>query len=207
MIGLIAFGSIALWLAVSGWIAWRVSKLVKPRWVKVLLFLTLTPLLVFAPLADEIIGKYQFERYCKNAKEVKIYATIPVGEELYTPEGKWRLEGASTASHEEFVRLNKLNELVQSLVRWDHGPLFPKELSTAIPIQEYETRLFDAKTGRILAEFRSYSNRGGWLKQNFGVGSASGGFLLPQGCAPELVRQSRLTQKLLPFDGAKGRDK
>jgi len=196
MIGLIALGSIGLWLAASVWVAWRVARLTKRAWLRALIFVSIAPLLVAAPLADEIIGKYQFERHCERAKDVKIFGQVLVGKELYTSNGRWRVGSDPNMPLEEF---NRLNKLIESLIRWDRGPLSPRLMTGVIPIHEYETRLFEARTGRLLAEYRRYSNGGGWLKRQFGVGSAAGGFLLPQSCAPEIVQQNRLTQHLLSF--------
>lgn len=194
MIGLIAFGSIGLWLAASVWVAWRVARLIKRPWLKALTFATMAPLLVVAPLSDEIIGKYQFKRYCEDAQDVTIYGQIPVGEELYTSDGKWRIGSVPNMPHDEF---NRLNKLIGLLIRWDRGPITPRRVTGVIPIHEYETRLFDARTGQLLAKYRRYSNGGGWLKRQFGVGAATGGFLLPQSCSPVIVQQNRLTQHLL----------
>ncbi len=200
MIGLIAFGSMALWLALSLWIAWRMARSLRRSSLKALVLVVVAPLLVAAPLADEIVGKYQFESYCEGAKEAKVYGTIPVGEDLYTPEGKWRLDDSSRMPLEDF---NRLNNLIESLIRWDRGPSLPREMHALIPIHEYKTKLIEAKTDRLLAEYQRYSNGGGWLKRNFGVGAATGGFLLPQVCVPEVVRRNRLIQVLLPFERAK----
>lgn len=190
-------GAIALWLSISVWVAWRLAKLVERSELRWLCFFIAAPLLIAAPLADEIIGKYQFERYCENAKELKIFGTIPVGEELYTPDGKWRLS-LGQIPPEEFKRLRSV---VESLIKWDLGPRIPKEVPGAIPINEYHDRVYDKRTGRILAEFRSYSNRGGWLRRSSGLGGGTGGFFIRQSCAPEPVRTGSITQQLLRYEG------
>ncbi|TAK86931.1 MAG: hypothetical protein EPO20_05585 [Betaproteobacteria bacterium] len=160
-------------------------------------------LIVVAPLGDEIIGKYQFERYCENAREVKIYATIPVGEDLYTPDGTWRLS-VRPVPREELVRLNKFAE---SMIRWDRGPLTPPQVPGAILIHEHQEKLYDARTGRLLAEYKIYSNSGGWLKRTFGTGAAIGGFMIRQQCFPSIVQENRLMESLLPYSGGKERGK
>lgn len=200
MIGLIAFSTIGLWLAASAWVAWRVARLTKRIWFRALIFALIAPLLVAAPLADEIIGKHQFANYCESAKKVRIYGQIPVGEELYTSDGRWRIGSDPNMPQKE---RNRLNKLVESLIRWDLGPRVPRAVPGAIPIHEYVTRLYDAGDGRLLAEWRQFTNYGGWLKQNFGVGSAAGGFLLPQRCAPQVVRENQITQRILIFEHIK----
>lgn len=83
-----------LWIAVSGILAWLAARVLAARtsklWVRWLLTMLVLPFVFIAPLADEIIGKFQFDRLCEEAKEVKIHATHPVGEELYMPDGTWR---------------------------------------------------------------------------------------------------------------------
>jgi len=105
-----------LWIAVSGGLAWLAARLLTRRsskpWLRPLLAMLLLPLIFMVPLADEIIGKFQFDRLCEEAKEVKVYATHPVGEELYTPEGKWR--GSDTGDD-----VFRLSEIKKRIVRWD----------------------------------------------------------------------------------------
>jgi hypothetical protein len=177
-----------LWIPASLWIAWRVARFAKRSWVRALLFLVVAPLLIPLPLAEEIIGRFQFERYCESANEVKIYGTIPVGEELYTRDGKWRVG----KTREE---TNRLNEIYESLVRWDF------ERSTrvpgAIPIYETTRKIYERKTGRLLAEFKGYGTRGGWLAGETPV------LVRPQ-CRPQLVEAQGLNQKILPFDPKAG---
>ncbi|WP_147435845.1 hypothetical protein [Sulfurisoma sediminicola] len=154
----------------------------------------LFPVVFIAPLADEIVGKYQFERLCEEAKEVKIYGTIPVGEELYTHEGKWR---SSDTGDNDF----QLQEFRESLVLWDSGGPFPKEISAAIPIRMYQTKLYERKTKRLLAEWKQFNTPGGWLSQWIPGGQAT--FLTTGECMPEIVQQSKLQKILLPFKNAR----
>ena len=162
MFGLLGFGSIAIWLALSVWVSWRVAKLVKPIWFKAIVILAMTPLLFVAPVADELIGDYQFKRYCKEAEEVKIYGTIPVGEEFYTADGKWKLADISLA----FEERNRIQGILESVIRWDRGSPFPTQVPALIPINFHETKIYEVKTGRLLAEYRNYgSGGGGWLSQ------------------------------------------
>ena len=203
MIGIVVLTAIALWLAISIWIAWRIAKVIKRPHLRRLCFFIAAPLLIAAPLADEIVGKYQFERYCENAKEVRIFGTIPVGEELYTPDGKWRLSLPQIPVEE----LKRLRSTADSLLRWDFGSERPREVPAAIPIEEYDRKIYDARTGRLLAQFHRYSNGGGWIWRNSGLGGGSGGFLLPQSCAPALVLNNSLDRRLLPFRATKGDEK
>ena len=197
MTGLVPLAALAVWLVVSIWLARLATVRIRSKVVRASLFVTLAVLFVVAPLVDEVVGKYQFERYCENAREVKIYGAIPVGQELYTTDGKWRLRVRPTP-REDLVHLNKIAE---SMILWDRGPLTPTKVPGAIPIHERQEKLYDARTGRLLAEYKIYSNNGGWLKRTVGTGAAIGGFIVPQQCFPSVVHENRLIETLLPYSG------
>lgn len=197
MTGLIPIAVIAVWLIVSIWIAWLATFRIRNQVKRAFLLATLAVLFTVAPLADEIVGKYQFERYCEDAREVKIYGTIPTGEDLYTADGKWRLS-VRPVPREELVRLNKI---AWSMIFWDRSPLTPSKVPGAIPIHERHERLYDARSGRLLAEYKVYSNHGGWLKRTFGTGAVIGGFIVPQQCFPTIIHENRLIETLLPYSG------
>jgi hypothetical protein len=183
-----------LWIAVSGGLAWLVAILLSRRssklWLRPLLTLILLPVVFLAPLSDEIVGKFQFDRLCEEAKEVKIHATHPVGEDLYTPEGKWR-EGNTLEER------NRLSAIYEALVRWDLGPSTPEAIPGMTPIRKYHTKIYDRTDGRLLAEFVGFGTSGGWLGRNLG-----GPILTDPACSPKLVEQGGLKNKIIPFKRA-----
>ena len=185
-----------LWIAVSGGLAWLAARLLTRRsskpWLRPLLAMLLLPLIFMVPLADEIIGKFQFDRLCEEAKEVKVYATHPVGEELYTPEGKWR--GSDTGDD-----VFRLSEIKKRIVRWDSDSSFPEIVPASIPIKKHHTKIYDETDGRLLAEWDSYGTSGGWLSQNFEVP-----FFVRQQCFPSLFESRKLEQTLMPFKSNQG---
>ncbi len=202
MYGVLGFGSIAAWLVVSLWIALRAARLVKQAWLKALVILAVAPLLFVAPVADELIGKYQYERYCKKAEEVKIYGTVPVGQELYTVDGKWKPSDISLPLEER----NQTRKLKDSIIRWELDGL-GTEAPAAIPIRYRDTRIYEIKTGRLLAEYRSYNTRGGFLSRIFF--ERAGVFVKPQ-CFPDTLhgskmsRGTQLEETILPFNKIAG---
>lgn len=191
MIGLIAFTSVGLWLVLSLWVAWRAAKLVKPIWLKALVGVAIAPALFVAPVADELIGRRQFEHYCKEAEEMKIYGTIPVGEELYTSDGKWKLSDMSLSLDEQ----KRLADFKKSLIRWSLVNSVGVEVPAAISIRYRDTKAYEVKTGRLLAEFRIYSSRGGWLSRTV----SERAMFMPAQCLPRLLREGKEEQEILPF--------
>jgi len=179
-----------LWIFLSGWLAYGIVRLLtfklKSRWWRWVLGVVLLPLIFMAPLADEIVGKYQFDQLCEVAeKEARIYGTIPVGEELYTSEGKWRL-GITNNWDDRMA----LNEIGKSLLRWESKTT---QLHMAILIQQYDEQIFDRKTGRLLAQWRTYGTAGGRLSHGFETP-----FLVRSTCTPKLINPN-IDIQLLPF--------
>lgn len=198
-----------LWIAVSGILAWLAARVLTARtsklWVRWLLTMLVLPFVFIAPLADEIIGKFQFDRLCEEAKEVKIHATHPVGEDLYTPEGIWRRDYIESLRRSGQIgdgreEDRKLRETYESLLRWDHGSPFPEEISAAIPIRRFSKKIFDRSDGRMLAEWHQYGTPGGWVSRNFETP-----FLVRSQCIPDIGRQ--LDQRILPFRKSQGAKK
>jgi len=150
------------WIAFSIWLAARVTRMVRLKVLKALIFLVLAPVLSALPFADEIVGKFQFDRFCDDARDVKIFATIPVGEELYYPDGRWRL---SSSPPMPLTESNYRQSIYESLVRYERSDL--DIIGIAMPISGRQTRIFDRKTGQLLASYLVYSTRGGWISRGF----------------------------------------
>ena len=175
------------WIAFSIWLAARVTRVVRQGASKALIFLVLAPVLSALPLADEIIGKFQFDRLCEEAKDVKIFATKPVGEELYYPDGRWRLGSVPRLPFEEF---NRTRAIYESIVRSELKQT--QVLGYAIPISVVETRIFDREAGQLLATYRIYGTRGGWLSRG-----SEKPIIVRDQCLPESF--GSLGQRILPY--------
>jgi hypothetical protein len=83
MTGLLLLFVGMIWLVLASWLATLVAKRLPAKWwrisVRVLLFLTLLPL----PLLDEIVGKAQFERLCKENATVQVNRATARGRTVY----------------------------------------------------------------------------------------------------------------------------
>jgi hypothetical protein len=170
-----------IWTLATFLVAWVLGSLltrrVKARWLRRVVILGLLPLVFMAPLADEIVGKYQFDRLCEEAKDVKIHGAIAVGEELYTPDGKWRLDIPD--------QTRDLKILVDSYFRWEHGGSPPDVVpSVAIPIYRHNVKIYEKTSNRLLAEWKMYSTSGGWLSQQFETPA-----LVRATCEPVIVQE------------------
>jgi hypothetical protein len=184
-----------LYVLVCGAVAWFLGKVLTRRatapWARWAATAVLMPIVFLLPLADEIVGRFQFERLCEEAKEAKIYGTISVGEDLYTPGGKWRIglqEGDFDQRRKDWDRARKV---LDSYVRLELGP--PQEIPAPISIRWREQKLLDARSGRLLAEWQSYSVGRGWFSEAM---IPEGSLFGPQGCGPE---GWKIEQIVLPF--------
>lgn len=175
------------WVVLSIWLAARITRVVRQGALKALIFLVLASVLSALPLADEIIGKFQFDRLCEEAKDVKIFATKPVGEELYFPDGRWRLSSSPPLPLNES---NHRQSIYESLVRYERNEL--EIIGIAMPISGRETRIFDRKTGQLLASYRLYSTRGGWISRSFEKPT-----IVKDQCLPESF--GSVGQRILPY--------
>jgi len=181
-----------VWLWISIVIArWIGKKIPYPK-ARIAVILVLIPALFVSPLADEIIGKYQFDKLCKAAEEVKIYGTLPVGEELYTAEGKWRL-GIRPLPLEEH---NRADAAYRAVVRTES--IGPKEVDAAIPIRMYEHYIYNKITGERLASYQQYGSSGGWISRNLEKPVLVRDQCFPPGWGIEL------THRILPFQKSLG---
>lgn len=163
MISLIALPIMVGWLALSIFIARWIGKKIPKTHFRIAITLPIALLLFAAPLADEIIGKFQFDKLCKEAEEVKIYGTIPVGEDFYYRDGRWRR--ASSGPLLSLEESNQIEKRYKSLVREES--IGPTEVSATIPIRYYEHHLFNRNTEQLLTSFRIYGTSGGWISRNF----------------------------------------
>ncbi len=176
---------ILLWIVAVVWLSLRLTKNLKNPIARAAVVVGAVPSSFVIALADEIIGKYQFDKLCEEAKEVKIHATHPVGEELYTPQGKWR-EG------ESWEERKQLGAIYETLLRWELGR--PEEMPGAIPIRKHPTKVYDKSDGRLLAEFTGYGTSGGWLGRSLG-----GPIMMDPACSPKLIERGQLKAQILPF--------
>lgn len=189
MFGLIALMLIFGWLIASIAIARGVGKLLPLASIRFLVTALLAPTLFVLPFADELVGKFQFDRLCEEAKEISIHGTIPMGVELYRPGGEWRSSDRDISLQE----VQRIDAVTEALVRWDHGEA--AVVPGWIPVITYETKIFDRRDGRLLASYRFFSTPGGWIGRRL-----EKPLVVRNQCSPE---KSKLYEKIFPFESRK----
>lgn len=170
MAGLLALVIIALWAAASVKIAKAISSKSFPLALAV-------PAVFFMPFFDEAIGLGQYSYLCQRS-EIKLHGAIPVGNELYSEDGEWRL--GFTYPPERWREHLALVRLADSLVRWDSGVSQP--IHSLSPVDSRHTKIIDSRTGRLLSEWTSYSFKGGIVRRTLLDGSTQ--------CFPEPINQN-----------------
>lgn len=192
MFGLIALALLSVWLFASiglaRWIGMRVPK----QRIRLVLTVFLAPIFFVLPLADEIIGKLQFDRLCEDAREIRIHGTIPLGAELYLPGGEWRRSSRDIPLQEE----QRIDRLIETLIRDVHGK--STVVPGWIPMLAYETKIFDRRDGRLLASYKYFSTSGGWVSRRL-----EKPLVVRDQCFPENFGTTTLNKAIFPFDSSK----
>jgi len=190
--------AILLYVFVVGAAAWLLGRFLtrgsRPPWVRWAATGLLAPVVFFLPLADEVVGSFQFRRVCEDAKEMKIYGTILVGEDLYTPDGRWRIGLSEGEWAERMAAGRSAKEALAKYVRRSAAEA-SREVPAVIPIRRHEYKVFDARTDQLLAEWRHYSTDGGWMSRLLSIPGDK--LLVRQQCMPEEVWQGKHYQRIL----------
>ena len=168
--GILLLVVIAIWVAVSA----KLARALSPKSVPVAL---VGAAIFFLPFVDEAIGLAQYSYLCKTSA-VKVHGTIPVGNELYSEAGEWRL--GMDYRGERWREQVALVRLADSRVGWNSGGYYPIHLLS--PVDSRLTTIVDAKTSRLLSEWTSYSFKGGIVRRTLFEGT-------PQ-CFPELLNRN-----------------
>jgi hypothetical protein len=194
MFGLIVLALLLIWLFASIGFARWIGRRVPQQRIRFVLTVLLAPIFFVLPLADEIIGKLQFDRLCEDAREIKIHGTIPMGEELYSSGGEWRRSDRDIPLHEA----QRIDRVTEGLVRYDNGK--PTVVPGWIPMLAYETKIFDRRDGRLLASYKFFSTSGGWISRRL-----EKPLVVRDQCFPEDSNQYQ--KKIFPFDSSKESNK
>jgi hypothetical protein len=162
MAGLLILFALIAWIVFCFKVSAAVSGATNSRFAKAPVAIAMFAALLVAPIADDLLGTWQYKRYCKAGDKIAYSGTISVTPDvgLFTANGDWQLASLGPSEHAERSRLHKVAE---SFVRWDHGTSSPT--GSVFPIQERKIEIHDASSGKLLAEWKSYHFKGGFLRR------------------------------------------
>lgn len=156
MAGLILLSVALIWLMSSIYIAGYVSKRIFSGWARFISALVLAPTILIAPFFNQIVGWFQFEDYCKAAESITVLDSIPAPKGLYTSAGEWRLAKFDASKTDEYT---KLVHFADSFLRWETGDYV--ENSNWTHVGKRETKIYEKNSNHLLAQWTSYSFKGG----------------------------------------------
>ena len=151
--GLLFFAVIIAWFGLCVWLARKIvgwlpiESVVAKFFVSVLVFAAIFPV----PLIDEIIGKFQFDKLCREEAGVKIYGKLELGPEFFNADGKPNFE----------VSRGQLDERMERIV--ELSPFTFERIRSPVDLGRGTFRIFDRRNGKELARIIGFNNRGGWL--------------------------------------------
>lgn len=150
---------ILLWLPVSIWIAFKVSKRFTQPGKKLAVGISLFILTLLLPFADEIIGRIYFNHLCTTQAGVKVYQTVELSAEYWDGEGRARF-------------LNENGDLDKTMLeRRLSEPAIKNTYSNFFGIDEYRHQVVD--THKTLGEVINFMHWGGWISRNLNPGGPS----------------------------------
>lgn len=156
MAGLLLLAAVAGWSFVCVAISRYLTKGLL-GWKKQFSIIALPPVLFLLPFTNQLVGWFQYEYYCAAADDVKIFGTIQSPKELYSPSGEWLLgRQVNLSTIDEYSNLVKLAD---SFLTWDHGSYV--ELYSLTNVGKRNTKIYEKSSNRLLAEWSSYSYKGG----------------------------------------------
>ena len=152
--GLILIAVVFIWFCVTLWLARKITgwlpirSTIKKMVVSVSAFALIFPL----PLIDEIIGKIQFDKLCREEAGVKIFGKLELGPEFFNADGTPNFIDPASGN---------ISERIDPYIK------FVREPSQYIPSIAKLTRgrfaIHRRADGKILLERIDFGIDGGWL--------------------------------------------
>lgn len=153
--GLIFFAVIIAWFSFSIWFARKIV-----RWLpvnspiaKFVVGVLAFGVILMSPLTDEIIGKIQFDKLCREEAGVKIYGKLELGPEFFNADG--------TPNFIDRSKWFGIDERMERLVEFGEYP--NQDIESLVGIWKRAIFVKDRTTGKPLAVRTGFTNGGGWL--------------------------------------------
>ena len=152
--GLIFIAVIIAWLWFCVWLARKVVSWIpiKSGGLKGLIGLLAFAILLPLPLIDEIIGKIQFDKLCREEAGVKIYGKLKLGPEFFNPDGTPNFIDPSSGN---------INDRIEGYLEFINPPGL--DVSSIARLGKKKYLIKSRKSGQILLEQTSFGMHGGWL--------------------------------------------
>jgi hypothetical protein len=151
--GLLFIAVIIAWFCFCVWLARKVA-----RWIPIESMITkaVSSVLAFGlffplPLIDEIIGKFQFDKLCREEAGVKIYGKLELGPEFFNADGTPNF----------FPSSGEIDDRMKRIIEFTELPI--ENITDTIEIHRYVRPIKERKNGAVLATLTSFSTSGGWL--------------------------------------------
>ncbi len=151
--GLIFIAVVIIWFSVSLFLARKIAcgPPIKSSIAKGIIGVIAFALIFPLPLIDEIIGKIQFDKLCREEAGVKIFGKLELGPEFFNADGTPNFE----------VSRGELDERVKQIAEVD---TFKHErITSPVDLNRGTFLIVDKRTGQELIRTTGFNNRGGWL--------------------------------------------
>ena len=154
--GLIFFAILIAWFCLSLWLARKITawlptdSTIAKFVVGVLAFALILPL----PLIDEIIGKVQFDKLCREEAGVKIYGKLELGPEFFNADGTPNFVDKKT-------NLIVPDKAMDSYVEFVTMPL--QSIASPAKLFKMQLQVRSRIDGQTLAQKTAFAMDGGWL--------------------------------------------
>ena len=155
--GLIFIAVIISWLWFCVWLARKVVSWIpiESGGLKGLIGLLTFAVLLPLPLIDEIIGKFQFDKLCREEAGVKVYGKLKLGAEFFNADGTPNFINPNTGH---------LSEEISPYIEFVWPP--PQKIPSIAELTKMRVQVRDRGNGKILAENIAFGMYGGWLSFN-----------------------------------------
>ena len=152
--GLILIAVAIIWFGVTLWLARKITGWLplEPTFIKSIVGVLAFGLIFPLPLIDEIIGKIQFDKLCREEAGVKIYGKLELGPEFFNADGTPNFIDAKDPN---------VNSRIKPFLDFTYPPV--ETIPASVPISKVRLRIQGRKDSILyLEEIRIFMD-GGWL--------------------------------------------
>ena len=154
---------------------------IESRALKILIGLLAFGVLMPLPLIDEIIGKFQFDKLCREEAGVKIYGKLELGPEFFNADGTPNFINKKT-------NLIFPDKVMDPYVEFVTMPV--ERLTSPATLYKMRLQVRRREDGKLIAEKTAFGIYGGWL-------SYGDNAWLPTGCPKGSERFGEIFSQLV----------